>query len=136
MIMNRIICIFAWVFAAVLMASCSGLDIKENSGEDITVFPDYKDVTVPFNIAPLNFMTDQVRKGKVMVATENGEQLVRPLKNGKVSFPVRRWHSILESAKGGTLSVTVMDTKGKAYKPFCIKGKLLTLRVINRLLIK
>lgn len=120
MIMNRITDIFACVFAAVIMVSCGSFDIKENSGEDIAVFPDYKDVTVPFNIAPLNFMTYDVQKGKVMVATENGEHLVRPFKGGKVSFPVRRWHSLLESAKGGTLSVTVMDADGKAYKPFCI----------------
>lgn len=83
MIMNRITDIFACVFAAVIMVSCGSFDIKENSGEDIAVFPDYKDVTVPFNIAPLNFMTYDVQKGKVMVATENGEHLVRPFKGGK-----------------------------------------------------
>lgn len=120
MIMNRIIYIFTCTLAAALMASCSGFDVKENSGEDLAIFPDYKDVTVPYNIAPLNFMTEEVRKGKVMIATENGDCLVRPLKDGKVSFPVRKWHSVLESNKGGTLIVTVIDSKGKAYKPFCI----------------
>lgn len=120
MIMNRIKNIFAWISAALFMASCSGFDIKENSGEDISIFPDYKGVTVPYNIAPLNFMTDDVRKGKVMVANENGDYLVSPLKDGKVSFPVRKWHSILESTKGGALVVTVMDSNGKAFKTFCI----------------
>ena len=37
-------------------ASCSEMP-KEvaQSGEEATIFPDYKDVTVPENIAPLNF---------------------------------------------------------------------------------
>ena len=39
------------------MVSCSKNDIQiaKSLNKEITIYPDYKDVTIPVNIAPLNF---------------------------------------------------------------------------------
>jgi hypothetical protein len=39
------------------------------------IFPDYTDVTVPVNIAPLNFeVTDENVDGKVVLIVESGDE--------------------------------------------------------------
>ena len=41
-----------------LMTACAPKTPKENSSATPAIFPDYKNVVVPCNIAPLNFMMD------------------------------------------------------------------------------
>ena len=83
-----------------------------------SIWPDYVGVTVPPNIAPLNFMVDSVDDvvAEVEGQTYGGEK-------NKVCFDEREWHELLSSSKGKSLSVTVYtkkDGKWFAYKPFQI----------------
>lgn len=110
--------VFSWLLSAAVLTSCSGFEVNEQTREELDIFPDYKGVTVPYNIAPLNFMTDCFAKGKVKVEASDGSALVCRMRNGKVCFPVRKWRALLESAKGATLTVTVMDNDSKAYESF------------------
>ena len=83
-----------------------------------SIWPDYTGVTVPPNIAPLNFMVDSVDD---VVAHIDGQTYGG--KANKVQFDEDEWHEMLASAKGGSLSVTVYtekDGKWSAYKPFTI----------------
>ena len=83
-----------------------------------SIWPDYTGVTVPPNIAPLNFLVDSVDD---VVALIEGQTYGG---NGRsVQFDEEEWHELLAAAKGKSLSVTVYTkTNGKwqAYKPFTI----------------
>lgn len=82
------------------------------------IWPDYTGVTVPPNIAPLNFLVDDVDDVVALV----GEQTYGGQAN-KVQIDEDEWHEMLASAKGKSLSVTVYtkkDGKWSAYKPFLI----------------
>lgn len=70
--------------------------------------PDYAGVTVPHNIAPLNFCLDgdALRRARVRVEGEETSLSVKA-RGGRVMFPERRWHRLLEAEKGHTLQVTV-----------------------------
>lgn len=70
--------------------------------------PDYAGVTVPPNIAPLNFCLDgaALRSARVTVTGESFSLRVRA-RGGRVMFPERRWRRLLEAEKGHTLQVTV-----------------------------
>lgn len=48
---------YLFLFLIALMVSCSKNDIQiaKSLNKEITIYPDYKDVTIPVNIAPLNF---------------------------------------------------------------------------------
>ena len=86
------------------------------------IFPDYVDVTVPPNIAPLNFMVDSVEDVVCLIASPVGEQTFGGDAN-KVEIREKEWHAMLASAKGHSLLVTVFakrDGKWLAYKPFSI----------------
>lgn len=48
---------YLFLFLIALMVSCSKSDVQiaKSLNKEIAIYPDYKDVTIPVNIAPLNF---------------------------------------------------------------------------------
>ena len=85
-----------------LLTSCSDVQDSGFSG----LFPDYSDVTIPCNIAPLNFRVGAADRIIVQVKGGSAEYEFKG-RNGLVRFPVRRWHSMLDAEKGGKVTVTV-----------------------------
>lgn len=108
------------MFAAMLLSSCQSFEVREALNESLEIYPDYKEVTVPYNIAPLNFMPEGVDKGAVLFETQDGDRLTAGIRNGKTSVPLRKWRELLEGAKGSSISVTVADSEGRSYLPFNI----------------
>lgn len=114
-------------FFILLLASCSKHPSLPSDytqvNEVAQIYPDYAGVTVPPNIAPLNFLVDGVDD----VIAEYRIQDSRLLFGGKantVQIEVDEWHEMLAAAKGKSISVTVYAKKeGKwiAYKPFDIR---------------
>lgn len=87
-----------------------------------SIWPDYKDVTVPPNIAPLNFLVDSVDDVIAEFKIQNSKFNYGGKAN-KVQIDEKEWHEMLSSSKGKSLSVTVYtkkDGKWSSYKPFNI----------------
>lgn len=71
------------------------------------LFPDYSEITVPSNIAPLNFMVENAGRIQVTFA-HKGEELIKvSAKDGIINIPLKSWTKCLEKAKGGNLDVQV-----------------------------
>lgn len=70
-------------------------------------YPDYTDITIPVNIAPLNFLLrDEV--DAVECIAECGEQRICVnAKGNEVCFNEKEWHQLLLSAKGKDINVTL-----------------------------
>lgn len=86
------------------------------------IWPDYTGVTIPPNIAPLNFLVDDVDDVVAEFSIHNLKYSYGGKEN-KVQIDENEWHEILSSAKGKSISVAVYTkTNGKwlAYKPFPI----------------
>ena len=90
------------VMVALFMAACNNNANRGFSG----MFPDYADITVPCNIAPLNFRVGDGGKVLVTVQGKSGQYRFKGRK-GLVRFPVGKWHSMLEAEKGGEVTVSV-----------------------------
>ena len=118
---------------ACLLASCSAGHenaVKQNRLPHI--YPDYAGVTIPVNIAPLNFLlrdstvteTEVVLTCMGTAAAENGGQhsLSVTGHGNAVQFGMDEWKSFLQKATGGKVSVQVYacgeDGVWKEYKPF------------------
>lgn len=111
-----------YIFLLLLLAACSKHPSLPSSytqmNTEPAIWPDYTGVTVPPNIAPLNFLVDSVDD----VVAQIGSQVYGGKAN-KVQIDEDEWHEILSEAKGKSLSVTVYtkkDSKWQAYKPFSI----------------
>ena len=72
------------------------------------LYPDYTSLTVPYNIAPLNFQI--LNKGDQFVA-EISNSLDRRITvrstNGRISFPLESWKKLLNEDRGGALTISV-----------------------------
>ena len=76
------------------------------------IWPDYRNITVPPNIAPLNFLVDSVDDVVAEFSVQNS-RLTFGGKANKVQIDEEEWHKMLADAKGGSLSVTVYTQKGE-----------------------
>lgn len=90
--------------AAVLLTSCTNHPDVPSSSRAArclpAIFPDYCDVTVPCNIAPLNFMlpADEYEECVARITTPDGQQQTYG-KGVKVQIPEEEWHTMLAASK-------------------------------------
>lgn len=117
--------IFISALAAVL-AAC-GDRVAERSPSAPHIFPDYAGVTVPVNIAPLNFRLDGF-EGRARARLEAGaEHITVSTRDGAFRLPQRGWRRLCTAAVavGGDISVTVEARDGdgvwRRYAPFVIR---------------
>lgn len=112
-----------FVVAILLLASCAGHpDVPFSSKETKSlpeIYPDYCNVTVPYNIAPLNFMlpAEEYVECVARITIPDGKQ--QTYGNGvKVQIPESEWHDMLDASKGKKLKVEVWGKKGKEWLSF------------------
>ena len=109
--------------AAALLAACGQQIPQEFSESDKLpdIYPDYVNVTVPINIAPLTFEMDGKADGIVARMTAGEEEIVCGGK--KVQPDASDWRRMAESAKGDAIKVEVYvknDDSWTRFKPFNI----------------
>ena len=78
----------------------------EDTTDPIPMYPDYTDIMIPTNIAPLNFLLRN--DADAMQVTLKGESKEIQLSFGKKAiFPLNLWESLLEQEVGNRLRITV-----------------------------
>ena len=81
------------------------------------IFPDYADVTVPVNIAPLNFRYQGTETSALILSAGD---IQYTLKGPVFDIPINKWHSLLENGDV-TARVCIKEKDGwKAFRPFAI----------------
>lgn len=115
------------LFCCLLLTACSwNVRQPENASvqeEEPEIFPDYRDVTVPVNISPLNFrLTRECEHQYVLITGEKGGRLEC---DGERSLRLDpdAWRKLLEENAGGTLTLVCssLEKDGwKTWKPFQI----------------
>ena len=119
--------------ALCLLMACTSRPTKPTSysslDEEAPLFPDYKNVVVPPNIAPLNFMVQdstatafvtEIKGGDITILTSDSEE-------GKMCFDSTEWHSLLQQNRGKTLDVDVYAQRAQGW----VKYKTHHLEVAN-----
>lgn len=83
---------------------------------EVNILPDYRNVTIPMNIAPLNFsvLGDSIEEC-VACFKYNNVSLVCGEGN-KVILPIEVWHSLLNHAQGDSILVTVYVRMGGEWR--------------------
>ena len=111
------------LMAVLALMSCGGASVPQtyttvNVQPDI--YPDYTDVTIPVNIAPLTFMmNDDALEVVARLACGDNELIVG---GDKVQPDIDEWHELLQQAKGRDITVDVYarysDDQWKRYQQF------------------
>ena len=73
------------------------------------IFPDYTNVTIPYNIAPLSFkLVDSHDYEKARAVFDNGKQQVyAKAKRGQFSISLSSWRKLMKNTAGSTLNITI-----------------------------
>lgn len=87
----------------VLCVACGRKDVEVTTNPGLPIYPDYMDVTVPVNIAPLNFHYTYkgIRKARTIVEYKDA---VHTFDGRDVVWDVRQWKDLLSAAQGDTIS--------------------------------
>ena len=108
-----------------LLASCS--TTVENAKQEAAqpdIYPDYIGVTIPVNIAPLNFnMADETALRIDAVITDRHGHELHSQGDDAVDFDLDDWHTLLGDNPGDSLTVTVSakyDDGWHTYRPFVL----------------
>jgi hypothetical protein len=97
-----------YAVSVALLCSCSGASVPESYTQDnnlARIYPDYTDVTVPVNIAPLSFQLEQEAEDAVVRFSCGDEQIV--CGGLKAQPAIGDWHALCSKAKGSDISVEV-----------------------------
>ncbi len=106
-----------------LIAACTP-QLPENYAESKAqpdIYPDYRDVTVPVNMAPLTFQMSREAERMVARLTADGEELL--LEGKKIQPGADDWQRLVAKATGKKIGVEVYaryDGQWTKYKPFNI----------------
>ena len=114
------------VLLLTIMSACTRVSIPSDFTQVDSlpkIYPDYVDVTIPVNIAPLTFMLDtpaDAMAARYSVLAGSASEL---LCSDTEAPSLSDWHSLLAAAQGNDLQVEVYARRGSQwfrYQPFTI----------------
>lgn len=102
----------------VLLAACTTkAPTSFTDSGNITIIPDYTEITVPSNIAPLNFNID-ITADKYVTTISNGEYQIC-IGGKEVRIPEKKWQKFLLSGKNVSVQIFTKDgDKWSRHKSF------------------
>lgn len=118
------IIILILILIIILISSCNHFSGEEKkAGRLPGIKPDYTDVTIPPNIAPLNFIIEEEGKRYLTTITAaNGDKIEVSSSNGHIIFPFKDWKKLLKENTGKNLNIEIRmsDENGSVttFEPF------------------
>ena len=117
------------ICAIAVLASCTSPSVPDSYSEaqrKPKIYPEYTDVTIPCNIAPMNFMVTENCDEAVARLTYGNEESVYG-DGTKIIIPEDDWTKILSEAKGKSIKVDVFTRNADSWT----KYKTFSLNVAN-----
>lgn len=106
------------------LLSCENRDVPSYSEAVAEIFPDYTDVTIPTDIAPLNFSVCAKQRAFALLKTSHYSFEVSSDKSGAFTIPPSKWEKLLHQAKGDRIEITITIQSHRdsciVYQPFYI----------------
>lgn len=104
-------CLLSSVCALLLYSACTPTptDVSEAT-QPLVIYPDYQDITVPCNIAPLNFMMrdETVDALDIQISDREGNTLLHLNARGrKAMWEAEGWHQLLSTHIGDSLYLSL-----------------------------
>lgn len=114
----KLIPYYIYIGVMMVLASCNShptLPERYSDTKDMpAIYPDYTNVTIPCNIAPLNFMVKDAEECVAQLKWGDNTQTYGKGKN--VQIPQKEWEEMLQATKGGSIGVEVYTRNGNEWK--------------------
>lgn len=111
---------FLYIFLILLSVSCHRSEIREASEEDCfpPIFPDLNEVTIPPNVAPLNFLVEGGYEQLKVELTGNNGRFTQYFKGNKTRLDPSKWQELLHNNSGQSIFIRVFAKEQKGWKKF------------------
>ncbi|MBN1479268.1 PD40 domain-containing protein [candidate division KSB1 bacterium] len=84
-----------------------------------SIYPDYNGVTIPPNIAPLNFIIQEEGEAyRAVVKTGQSDVIKLENRDGCMQFPMRAWKQLLADNRGGEYTIEIAVKKEGTWHTF------------------
>jgi len=112
-----------YIFGLILLffVSCShGIPDSKKTDKIPSIFPDYIGVTIPSNIAPLNFKLTTDHTEAYVVFSNGDQEIIIKASKGQFSIPRSKWRALLKEKIGQAVDVTVYARESEwiSFSPF------------------
>jgi hypothetical protein len=121
--------ILVFLFGVLFCTGCnkeSGMEIVKTNKKP-QIVPDYTDVTIPLNIAPMNFRINDTGEYFRVTAFSgsNGHKLEIKSSDGLIQFPEKAWKKLVGNSKGDKITFEIFSIKKDnktllQYEPFYV----------------
>jgi hypothetical protein len=82
-----------------------------------SIYPDYTEITIPPNIAPMNFAVNETGDAFITkIVSETGHPII--VSGQTVQIPIKKWKNILAQNKGKDLEIDVYVRNEQSWKKF------------------
>lgn len=115
---------FAGLLAFVTACTAPDINVARQSAEEVEIFPDYKDIIIPCNIAPMNFTVESEQEHRLIIRGGDSQLQVSSDSEGLFDIPIKQWRKIVGENIGRKLEFTVARLEGDewvGYKPFTME---------------
>ena len=113
----------SYIGLCLAMVGCSSPSVPDVFTDANTlpkIYPDYTDVTIPINMAPLTFQLDEEADNMIARYSCGDEEIIC---EGEAKPDIDQWRTLTQKAKDGAITVDVYAQKADKwthYKPFSI----------------
>ncbi|MDA3929607.1 MAG: hypothetical protein PF541_11675 [Prolixibacteraceae bacterium] len=112
-----------FVFAIVVsLSSCNKTDLPTEYATSETtpqIFPDYDGVTIPLNIAPLNFMIEEPGDNYIVqVSSTKGNPILIESSSSSIQINQKKWKKLVQNNKGETMLIEVFVLQNDTWSRF------------------
>jgi hypothetical protein len=116
MILKKII--YLILLPALFVSCTSGIEKNAYLDEYPPIVPDYENICIPYNIAPLNF---SLKNERIWVELKSNNSNLVIKGKGKIFFPKNKFKNLLQRNKGDTIWIIInsyTNNRWTSYKPF------------------
>lgn len=116
------------IVAVLLHVACNKPTVKSavETDKNSTIYPDYTNVVIPRNIAPINFVIkDTAEHYYVTISTNNNDVINIASKTSSIVIPLKKWSKLLSNKLNTILSIDIYSfNAGKWYHNNTISNKI------------
>lgn len=120
--MKRTISYLLYILTIMLMTSCTDTPKNAQKVDKLpTIFPDYVGVTIPVDIAPMNFDYTGGTYDALNIVVKGSKSGEINESGNAIDFDIDEWHNLLKANRGGSLNFTLSvktDGQWTQYKSF------------------
>lgn len=103
-----------------MFVSCSlGIKTYTDEKREPKIEPDYSDITIPPNIAPMNFIiNEEAKEYRVHMYSLSGDGIIIKSTGNRIQIPSGKWEKLLAECKGTELLIDVYMKKSEGWVKF------------------